>query len=283
MLHTLLRQSRIPFERVHNSAEILLHCPACVGQGQHVQYGRLYFNTQKGVGLCQRCGWKGKEQTLLTLLGVRSVPTLTFPDDPPPKRETPISPFPYEAIPAIEDTEAMTYVRSRGLTEKHIHKFGLFYCREGFYARRLVIPVLDRQGAYRTFQTRTIDKTEPKKYLSAPGGKLSHLLYNLHFIGRRSYAWLVEGIFDSIHCFPYGVATFGKKISSEQINLLRLSGVTQVFLLFDAEAWQKTPKEWNKTVRALCQHFFTVEVKLSEDTVTEYSVQELHAMCRAAL
>ncbi len=249
-----LRQYRVTFERIAHSPEILLQCPACVGQGAHQQYGRLYFNTAKRVGICQRCGWNGKELQLLQLLDIRASSTLDIPEERPVVQKRRISPFPIEAIPAWQSKDAMRYLHSRNMTDVHIEQFACFYCSEGFYA-----------------------------YWNPKGAPLSQMLYNIHFLRQTHSVWLTEGVFDSIHCFPYACATFGKKISDAQITVLRLCGIQRVFLLWDAEAWQKTPDEWEKAVERLRRYFFTYPVKLPHSTPTEFVIDELQAMCRDVL
>jgi hypothetical protein len=282
IIHSLT-QHGIDFEQMSRSSEILLHCPACVGQGQHVTYGKLYVNAAKGVGMCQRCGWKGNEAALLRLLDIAAVQApLALPEEPPlPSYD--VTPFPPEAIPALESNAALDYLcRERHLMPQQLETFGLFYAPEGRYARRVIVPICDRLGRYRTFLARTIDTEEPKRYLNPPGAKLSQWLYNLHFLPYGAAVWLVEGVFDAIHCFPHAVATFGKHISQQQMTALGLHGVWKVFVVYDAEAWQKTPKDYWATMHQLSTHFFTVSVQLPDLTPTEYTSEELHRMCEDA-
>src|SRR5205823_3825762 len=153
-----------------------------------------------------------------------------------------------------------------GLSKQAIERFALLYCPEGYFSRRVLIPVCNRFGDYRTFVTRAIDATPEKKYLYPKGTMMGQLLYNLHYI-RQQTVWLVEGCFDAIHCFPYAVASFGKKISEAQIRLLRLHGITRVFVFYDAESWQMTPELHQKTVDRLRSYFFTYDMRLPKDTV----------------
>lgn len=287
-LPSVLREYHIPFVRTPRSPEICLVCPQCKQEQRHKwDHPGLWFNTDKKVGQCFRCGWKGKEAALLSTLGIRlKAPlALEFPEQTTTtKRVTKnVSPFPMEAIPALQYKEARKYLYGRGLTEEEIERFGLCYCPEGFYQRRVIIPICDRHGVYTTFTARSIDANATKKYLFPKGAHVSQLVYNLHFMHQRTSVWLHEGCFDAIHCFPYGTALFGKHISAAQITCLRLAGITTVYLLLDAEAWQKTPQEYANVVYRLRQHFLTFSIKLEHSTVTEYKVGYLQELCQRAL
>lgn len=282
-LLTLLKTRRIPFQRTAGSAEIILECPQCARLGLRTDNSRFFFNVQKHVGHCWRCGWGGSEKDLLDLLRIRATSPLEADldrlDQPRRRRPVTVSRLPEGVIPAYQHRRARHYLESRQLTKSTMQKFALLYCPDGYYRDRIIIPVCDRQGNYRTFVARAIDSSAPKKYLFPRGSSVSRLVYNLHFV-RRSAVWLTEGVFDAIHCYPYGVATFGKHISDFQMMLLRLHHVTTVYLLWDAEAWEETPDLWQQAVRRLKSWFFVYQVKLPADTPTEYALTSLKGLCR---
>lgn len=278
-LLTLLKQRRISYEHL-GTAEITLACPRCARLGHRTDNSRLFYNVKKRLGHCWRCGWGGKEHDFLALLKldtlqVSDVPT---PDTPRPRLQR-LSPLPAEVIPAYKHKRARHYLESRQVSLQEMKKFALLYCPDGYFQDRIIIPVCDRKGNYRTFVSRAIESTAEKKYLFPKGSTVSRLLYNLHFVTRRS-VWLTEGVFDAIHCFPYAVATFGKHISDYQMLLLRLHHIDTVYLLWDHDAWQATPELWQRAVARLRAYFFTYQVKLPADTPTEYDVDSLKALCR---
>lgn len=278
----LLRQNNIPFIPVKRSAEIRIECPQCIKYSIHKPDDpKLYYNTLKKKGKCHRCGWKGRtEEDLLSLLKVRDIYNgEIMPAVVAPQKVKTIIPPPSEAIPALQSKQAKAYLLARGLSISDIKKFAFMYCPEGFYAERVIAPVCDRKGNYRTFVSRSINPTAAKKYLYPKGTSTSRLLYNLHFIKNTNKVWIVEGIFDAIHCFPYAVASFGKQIHDAQISLLRLHGITRVYLLWDAEAWQNTPELWERAANKLSEYFFTFPIKLPKYTPTEFSLQYLKSLC----
>jgi DNA primase len=48
--------------------------------------------------------------------------------------------------------------------------------------------------------------------------------------------WVVEGVFDALPLFPYGVATFGKSVTPEQVELLA-SLRRPLVVCLDGDAW----------------------------------------------
>lgn len=287
LLIHLLKHHRVPFWRTPHSPEICLECPQCRQYGLKVDNPRLFFNLRKRVGHCFRCGWGGTERDLIQLYGLRDLTTisLTFDDPPPPLKLQRICPVPAEVIPAYTDPRARRYLKSRHLSVQAMQEFAFFYCPRGesYWQDRVIAPVCDRKGNYRMFVARAVDPLASKRYLYPKGSTTSRLLYNLHFIPPGATVWITEGIFDALHCFPHAVASFGKHLSDHQISQLRMHGVSRVVLLFDAEAWQKTPELWYRAVGKLRRHFFTYAVKLPHSTPTEYPLKDLKRMVRSLM
>lgn len=284
LLTYLLKHSRIPFLRTPGSPEIRLECPQCAQEGLKVDNPRLFYNLRKKLGHCFRCGWSGKEKELAVLLNLKDSPAIdiTF-DDPPPERKLPrLCPVPADVIPAYTHPRARRYLKSRHVSVTDMQKFAFLYCPRGddYWQDRIIAPVFDRKGNYRTFVSRAIDPTVPKRYLYPKGSSMGSLLYNLHFVKPGATVWITEGIFDALHCYPHAVASFGKNLSDNQILQLRMHGVSRVALLWDHEAWQQTPELWERAVQKLQKHFFTYQVKLPHSTPTEWSLQALKQMVR---
>lgn len=280
MIIHVLRSQHVPYTRITNTPEIALECPKCV-DAAHSDNKKLFFNIFKKQGHCKRCGLKVyTERELLALLNIHDLHNgEIMPIVEAPQKIKHIIPPPRESIPAHTSREARAYLTSRGLSIADMKKFGMLYCEEGFYGQRIIAPICDRKGNYRTWVSRSILPSVSKKYLYPKGTATSRLLYNLHFVRQTNKVVIVEGIFDAIHFFPYAVASFGKQIYDAQISLLRLHGITTVHLMFDAEAYQETPELWEKAVKKLSQHFFTFPVKLERDTPTEHGVEELKRLC----
>ncbi len=285
-LLSVLKHHHIAFTAQLQSSEIVLKCPVC-------ERAKLGFNTTKLVGQCFTCGWSGNQRALYQFLNIRFfecledlslelTPSLFPLEKLATAIDANVSILPVGLIPASASEEACVYLQGRGLSFATMNKFALMYCPEGFYARRIIIPVCNRHGEYTTWVGRAIDSTVQPKYLYPRGNSISKFVYNLHRV-RGTVVYLTEGVFDSIHCAPFGVAIFGKEVSDAQIIAMRVHGIRQVFLLLDAEASQKTPQLYAKVLHKLQQHFLTFSVKLECDTPTEFSLGELQEMCEAAI
>ena len=208
-------------------------------------------------------------------------------DDPLVRVESRLPP---STVTAWESQFGRAYLKSRNITKEQSEFYGLLYTPEGYFGRRVLVPVCNFFGEYRTFVARAIDKDAEKKYLYPKGCKISTLLYNLHHMGMRAGAqrkrpvWLVEGVFDAIHCAPLAVATFGKHISDSQIRLLRRLDPTYVVLLWDWDAWHETPALSNDAVWRIGQYFDTYLVQLPKENSdpTNYTMPELFRLVKNA-
>lgn len=255
-LEKFLKMKKIESMPVDGTPEIRLQCPDCKVSQRKYEDFKLYFNVTKKTGFCQRCKWKGGFEQLLRALNasgfVNTVPSLKElknalkgKDDGKDSamlrgrnENERSSILPKGIIPAWKHKKARRYLYKRGLGRKQIERYGIFYCPVGYFAKRIIIPVFDEAGNYKTFVARDITGRAEQKYLYPKGCRVGQLLYNLDSIRkeRRRLVWLVEGVFDAYHVRPYGCATFGKHITNKQIDLLRESGIRKVVILWDWDA-----------------------------------------------
>ena len=279
---TTLRQHHIDFIRVSGAPVVRMGCPQCCGGEGDIT---LWFNIIKHNGGCFRCGTEYKtEKEFLKLFSIKSINEKIQFEETIIKKKPLMTPLPEEAMVAYKNEEATKYLQSRGLYISDIKKFAILYCPTGYYEKRVIIPIFNRMGEYRTFIARSIDPNVEKRYLFPKGGAVSSLLYNLHFVKNVSEVWLVEGPFDAIYCFPNGVATFGKHVSYRQIQLLQRHGIKSCYVCFDWDSWAVTPKLLDRTVQQLKKYFYTYVVKLPKEKTdpTNYPLQELKKLINNA-
>jgi DNA primase len=264
---------------------IRLVCPRCKQlQVKNWDDPEFYYSLTKQRGHCFRCELRVPSQKAFLALFNLSVLGGSIPR---PAQEKPSilwpSPLPELCVPAYQSKRAKEYLGGRNIYRKEIERYGILFCRDGWYADRIIIPVFSHRKSYCTFVSRTINSTLPagrKVYEFCSKSGISHLLFNLCFFRHQSTVWLTEGTFDAFHTFPYSVATFGKHISDPQINLLKLKGFTRVVLMWDWDAWATTPDLWNGVISRLKRHFFVTPVKLPHQGTdpTNYSMDELKTM-----
>lgn len=159
--------------------------------------------------------------------GPKVAPTLPLPD----------------GADSIVDSD-MPYLYRRGLSREDVSAFGLFVCRTGRYAGRLIFPVYEG-GRLVYYQGRAMrdpypgekgflkSLNPPKELGCAPS---SDLLMNLDVARQHPRVCVTEGPIDCIHAGLSAVCSFGKQLSSTQLGKLVAAGVKAVDLMWDADA-----------------------------------------------
>jgi len=276
---------------VPSSPEVRFKCPLCRKEGRKFEDFKLYVSLERGVGICHRCGWRGRWSALLQLFELigrnpLTAPTLheleqlcqaACPSSTPP----PLHPLPPSWMPAWDHPVARAYLQGRGLHLWDAVLFGFGFCPTGPFANRIIIPICDPDGEYATFVARDVTGAAERKYLYPKGASVHHLLYNFHFWRRRrsTTLYLVEGVFDAVHLFPWGCASFGKHLSQSQTALLRsIPWLDRVVLMWDHDAWARTPELWNTTISTLSRYWTVTAVTLPRPDTdpTNYSLRRLH-------
>lgn len=244
--------------------EIRLQCPQCRSNGDKSDDFKLYFNEQKKVGHCKRCDWSGGWKRLLKLFKIKNFKSST-PSLEELKKElngetsgetqsvddSLESILPRQVLAAWDNRRARSYLRKRGYSRRKTERYGFLYCVGGYFQNRLILPIFDHRGRYRTFAARYLPyfiierylrkcgRSGPKKYLYPKNCHTSRLLYGIDTYKkkkRRGFIILVEGIHDANHCDPFGCAVFGAHVSDTQIKIIRNAGIKNVVLCFDHDA-----------------------------------------------
>ena len=101
---------------------------------------------------------------------------------------------------------------------------GLFFCTEGKYKGRIVIPYYDRDGNLIYYNTRTMGKGS--RYLGPPkeiGAGKEDVVFAYVWPKTGTKVYLTEGEFDAIalnQCGLFAAAVGGKNLSDKQLELL---------------------------------------------------------------
>lgn len=166
------------------------------------------------------------------------------PDDPPTflndikNEEIP------NRIPLTDDFEAYSYALKRGLTKELISHYDIVGSPQlkNFKGKYLVFPIKFGQNTV-CYQGRDVRDVDMKlRYVSGP--KINNWLFplnldNMEKIQNSSKVMLVEGPFDAVGGVLFGMptlATFGKHLSTKQLELLEFLGVKEIYLAWDADA-----------------------------------------------
>lgn len=229
------------------------NCPSCGDTHSH-----LYFNVEKRVGDCKKCGYTPTLFELLSRLEGISIAeardrlsadsprqyrssgelNLEYEDNPLPRFFQP-----FDGKPEDHPDRFVNYLSDRGLTWDQIKTFGLGYCRGGKYMWKVIVPVR-MFGKTVSFQARDITGLADAKYRNPDDKGMNEFArYIFNFDTARAYphVFVAEGVFDCMNQGYDCVGTFGKKISAVQLHLLRTYW-ERVTLLFDPDAALETLK-----------------------------------------
>ena len=144
------------------------------------------------------------------------------------------------------------FLKKKGISVDIQNSAGLIKEREnggGYVDRfreRIIFPISDSEGRIVGFGGRVLNDTDSRpKYLNSPETlvyKKGNILYGLHitkdFIRKSKEAFLVEGYFDLITAYQYGIkniiATSGTALTEDHARLLKRYTET-VILVFDGD------------------------------------------------
>lgn len=155
----------------------------------------------------------------------------------------------------IDERKYPSYVAERGISLERAMRFRLGYCKSGYYENRLIAPVyFDRNLV--GFQARYMKKKPPmcslhdlpckecggvekhkriKKTKHAAGAKMSSVLYNWDEAREAKRLVLVESPWAVIKLGRCGAGTFGKNLSSAQLELVMKSDASEVVIIWDRD------------------------------------------------
>jgi hypothetical protein len=173
---------------------------------------------------------------------------------------------------------------SRGFDVPFCERFGLMQCNSNvktkdgtihYTAGRIIIPIKDRLGNVVSWQGRDMTGISKIRYQIQPGFRVAESLYNIDQIVIGQPIILCEGVFDvwgwARAGFNNAVATWGKKISKEQLLMLCALKPGRVYMAWDEDAIAKR-KEFAEN----CSHLFEIKmVQMGKSDADELTTEAL--------
>ena len=129
---------------------------------------------------------------------------------------------------------ALAYIKSRGITEEDILKYGIGYCETGRYANMVIIPSFDAKGNINYFTGRSFEKEPSVKYRN-PTVSRDIIPFEL-FINWDLPLILCEGPFDAIAIKRNVIPLLGKNIQSNLMKKIVMSSVEKIYIALDRDA-----------------------------------------------
>ena len=284
-------------EQETRSGQYICTCPFC-GKELH-----FYINKKTQMFDCKKCGEFGNIYKLLrfldktyllngatientdTIVSVRSMLASELESS-----EVSVTELPEVKMPVGWRVlrNSNPYLLNRGITPElcERYKFGSTKMLRK-YDNYVLIPIYDG-GKIRGYIGRYGSKKVPDgklRYNNSVGTQFAKLLFGYDEITENTATViLVEGIFDKIAVDKVlrlweseevkCVCTFGKKISAEQIEKLKVRGVSRVILLYDFDAI----KEIKRYGIELENHFVTSITYTTKKDIDECTAEEALAV-----
>ena len=274
-----------------HSGQYVCDCPFC-GKERH-----FYISKKTQLFDCKKCGEAGNVFKLLRyldktyLLGGKSVEEVEHVNSIRNFLSENNEEVKVETLPAVKLPvgwkllkNSNEYLIGRGITPELCkrYNFGSTTLVSKF-KNYIIVPIYDN-GVVRGFIGRYGAKLVPDgvlRYNNSLHTKFGSLLFGYDEINEHTITViLVEGIFDKIAVDKVlglwnndevkCVATFGKKISEDQIHKLELKGVSRVILLYDFDA----VKDIKKYGMILQQHFVTTITFTNKKDIDECTPEE---------
>jgi hypothetical protein len=134
-------------------------------------------------------------------------------------------------------SQAMDYLKERGITPEIIKEFDIGYTTEGPFYDRIIIPSYDFDGSLNYFIARWFSKKYNKlKYIN-PKAEKQEIIFNAQKINWDATIYLVEGVTDHI-VVPNSIPLLGKFISMELKDLLHDKAQGLIVVLLDGDAYK---------------------------------------------
>jgi len=261
-ISSILDDAGIPYKT--NSRSFVMDCPRCGKKD------KLYLDKEEGFWICWVCsesdGFKGSNPAyvlhVLTGRPPKEIKRILYgldtsyrnlsglPDelnfeDLAPEPEKPLVPFvmspemvPVDAPDAIPGLE---YLRSRGIPAPIAKLYQLRYWAR---FRRIIFPLI-ADGICYGYQARMIDQVKPGeiKILSSRDLPRRNMVMFYDRLKGRDHAVVCEGPFDALkaHCCGGNVATLGKHITPQQIELLKKAGIKKIYFALDNDTLSIVP------------------------------------------
>lgn len=230
----------------YNEDNISIECPYC-GKGKN--HFLVSTTPKKPVFHCFHCGKSGNWASLIVKVkGMNYAQARELVDTGiyfQEAKQKKVLEFPKVEFPPVTPwtDETWQYIMDRGIFQKTAWEYGIYYCGSGKFYQRIILPVYFG-GKRVAFQARATNG-QAKKYDNPKGFPFSRVLFNYDKYDGQGEVIVVEGIFDAIRLTQEGLcsmATFGKEISSDQIELLVDLGVNKIKLFYDPDAISKIIK-----------------------------------------
>jgi DNA primase len=140
--------------------------------------------------------------------------------------------------------QAMNYLKSRGITDEMIERFGIGFCDKGDHAGRIVIPSYDKKGELNYYIARSWNPMSRAKYKN-PEAEKDKIIFWENLINWKKDVYLVEGAFDGLF-LNNPIPMLGKHMSELLFETIYRNAKGNIIICLDADAWQNAVKLYHE-------------------------------------
>jgi len=252
-------------------------CPFCTHHKNKLEISLRTTDKKENFWHCWVCGAKGK--TLLSLFKKIKAPSskiaelniLVVPNkkDKTIEQGAPELPkefisfsdhekFITDRVAQIESKHAFKFLSKRGITNEDIIKYNIGFCKEGPYAKRVIIPSYDNLGQLNYFIARAY-KDSDRKYKNPPIAAKEAIGFEL-YINWDAPIILVEGMFDALTIKRNVIPLFGKVLHDKLMKKLVESSVNRIYIALDNDARKDALKQ-AETLMSYGKEVYLVEME----------------------
>ena len=140
--------------------------------------------------------------------------------------------------------QAYNYLKSRGITDEIIEKFGIGFCDRGSHMGRIVIPSYNKKGTLNYYVGRSWDPNSRAKYRN-PEAEKDQIIFWEDLIDWNKDIYLVEGAFDGMF-LDNPVVMLGKHMSELLFETIYNNAKGNVIICLDGDAWENAIKLYHE-------------------------------------
>ena len=224
------------------------HCPLCKHHKPKLEVNMSENSKGENPWHCWVCDKKGKKLYQLfkaievspeTMTELKAIVKYVGPETDVQVETKVTLPKEFKPLANIQKSNimgrhALAYIKSRGITEEDVLKYGIGYCETGRYANMVIIPSYDERGNINYFTGRSFEKEPSVKYRN-PSVSRDIIPFEL-FINWELPLILCEGPFDAIAIKRNVIPLLGKNIQTKLMKKIVMSSVEKIYIALDRDA-----------------------------------------------
>jgi len=140
--------------------------------------------------------------------------------------------------------QAMNYLKSRGITDEMIERYGIGFCDKGDHSGRIVVPSYNKNGELNYYIARSWNPMSKAKYKN-PEAEKDKIIFWENLIDWNKDIFLVEGAFDGLF-LENSIPMLGKHMSELLFETLYMNAKGNITICLDSDAWENAVKLYHE-------------------------------------